>query len=276
VFVTVFALGAWAAGRAVRRRQLRAQMLSAEAVRVADERDSRAEAAVAEERRRIARELHDVVAHSMGVIVVQAQAAAGMLDDDAAPAREVLESIERTGREALGEMRRMLGLIRERADKPVGPLPSLRGVEPLIADVRAAGLPVSVEIRGAERPLPAGVDASAYRILQEGLTNVRKHAGAAHARSRNRQIAGTASSCRSAMTDAAPGRRPSPVTVCSGSASEWPSSTEPSKRGHDQKAAGESRRGFWSSTSQHEHHRPRRRRPGAHARGTAADPRAVT
>jgi signal transduction histidine kinase len=181
VFVTVFALGAWAAGRAVRRRQLRAQMLSAEAVRVADERDSRAEAAVAEERRRIARELHDVVAHSMGVIVVQAQAAAGMLDDDAAPAREVLESIERTGREALGEMRRMLGLIRERADKPVGPLPSLRGVEPLIADVRAAGLPVSVEIRGAERPLPAGVDASAYRILQEGLTNVRKHAGAAHA-----------------------------------------------------------------------------------------------
>jgi signal transduction histidine kinase len=182
VFMTVFAAGAWAAGRAVRSRQLSAHQAADEVARLAGETDRIAAAAAAEERRRIARELHDVVSHSMGVIVVQAQAAAGMLDGDAVPARHAVESIERTGREALGEMRRMLALMREddRGDR-VDPLPSIRQVERLVAEVRAAGVPVTLDIQGHQRPLRAGVDASAYRILQEGLTNVIKHARGAHA-----------------------------------------------------------------------------------------------
>jgi signal transduction histidine kinase len=182
VFMSVFAVGAWAAGRAVRSRQVSAQQAVAEAARLAQETDRIAVAAVAEERRRIARELHDVVAHSMGVIVVQAQAASGMLDRDAVPARRAVASIERTGREALGEMRRMLGLMRDdELGDPVDPLPSLQQVECLVADVRATGVPVELHVHGPRRPLPAGVDASAYRILQEGLTNVIKHAGGARA-----------------------------------------------------------------------------------------------
>jgi signal transduction histidine kinase len=182
VFVTVFAVGAWAAGRAVRSRQLSARQAAAEVARLARETDRIAAAAAAEERRRIARELHDVVSHSMGVIVVQAQAAAGMLERDAVAARRAVESIERTGREALGEMRRMLALMRDndRGDR-VDPLPSLGQVERLVADVRAAGVPVTLDVQGHRRALPAGVDASAYRMLQEGLTNVLKHAHGAHA-----------------------------------------------------------------------------------------------
>jgi signal transduction histidine kinase len=180
--VTVFAAGAWAAGRAVRSRQLKARQATAQAARIAEESDRLAVAAVAAERRRIARELHDVVAHSMGVIVVQAQAAGGMLGHEAIDARRAVESIERTGQQALVEMRRMLGLMRE-ADggDSADPLPSLRQVERLVADVQAAGVPVSLDIHGLPRTLPAALDASAYRIVQESLTNVIKHAGAARA-----------------------------------------------------------------------------------------------
>lgn len=180
-FVTVFAVGAWAAGRAVRSRQLRARQLAAEAARLADENDRVAVAAVAEERRRIARELHDVVAHSMGVIVVQAQAAAGMLNGEAARARAAMESIERSGSEALDEMRRMVGLMRDDDDQRVDPPPSLCQLERLVADAQAVGVPTQLDVRGCARPLPPGVDASAYRIVQEGLTNVIKHAGRARA-----------------------------------------------------------------------------------------------
>jgi signal transduction histidine kinase len=105
-----------------------------------------------------------------------------MLDGDAVPARRAVESIERTGREALGEMRRMLALMRdEGGGDRVDPLPSLRQIERLIADVRAAGVAVTLDVQGDRRELPAGVDASAYRILQEGLTNVIKHAHGARA-----------------------------------------------------------------------------------------------
>jgi signal transduction histidine kinase len=182
VFLTVFAVAAWGAGRAVRSRQLRARELAAEATRLAEESDRVAVAAAAEERRRIARELHDVVAHSVGVIVVQAQAATGMLDRDPVQTRAAVESIERIGREALVEMRRMVGLMRQddRCERVEAP-PSLRQVQRLIAEVHAAGVAVGLRVEGCERPLPPGVDASAYRILQEGLTNVIKHAGSARA-----------------------------------------------------------------------------------------------
>jgi signal transduction histidine kinase len=153
-FVTVFAACAWAAGRAMLARHERTQALA----RVA------ADEAVAEERRRIARELHDVVAHNVGVIVVQAQAAGGMLDG---AAEDAVQSIERTGRQALTEMRRLVGLMREE-DGPTAPLPSLAHLDDLAAELRAAGLPLSVTVTGEPVPLPPSVDASGYRIVQEG------------------------------------------------------------------------------------------------------------
>jgi signal transduction histidine kinase len=170
-FVTVFAACAWAAGRAMLARHVRAE---AHAVVAAHD-------AVAEERRRIARELHDVVAHNVGVMVVQAQAAQGMLDCTAQDAAGAVRSIEQTGRQALTEMRRLVGLMREAEADSVAPLPSLRHLELLADEIRRAGVPVSVEITGEPVALPPGIDASGYRIVQEGLTNVLKHAGDARA-----------------------------------------------------------------------------------------------
>jgi signal transduction histidine kinase len=170
-FVTVFAACAWVAGRAMLARRRRADVLAAET----------ASDAVLEERRRIARELHDVVAHNVGVMVVQAQAARGLLDGAHPAATDAVQSIEHTGRQALTEMRRLVGLMREAGGETVAPLPSLRHLDALADEIRAAGVPVSVEVRGEPATLPAGVDASGYRIVQEGLTNVLKHAGAARA-----------------------------------------------------------------------------------------------
>jgi signal transduction histidine kinase len=170
-FITVFAACAWAAGRAMLARRRRSETLAVET----------ATDAVAEERRRIARELHDVVAHNVGVIVVQAQAARGLLDGAHPGAAQAMQSIEQTGRQALTEMRRLVGLMRTADGEPIAPLPSLRGLDALADEIRGAGVPVTVEIRGEPVPLPPGVDASGYRIVQEGLTNVLKHAGAARA-----------------------------------------------------------------------------------------------
>jgi signal transduction histidine kinase len=166
----------WGAGRAIRARQRRLSDVERSS-------DERAREAVGEERARIARELHDVVAHNVSVMVVQAGAERLALPETQASTRETLLTIERTGREALAEMRRLLGMLRE-SDETLGlaPQPSLRHVGTLVGHVRAAGLPVELEIDGEPPPLPAGVDVSAYRIVQEALTNALKHAGPARAR----------------------------------------------------------------------------------------------
>ena len=146
----------------------------------ADEADKdqleQASIAVIEERGRIARELHDVVAHHVSVMVVQAAAARRVADKDPAAARGALEAVESAGRTALTEMRRMLEVLR--ADDPgMGPQPGLGEIDRLIGQVRAAGLPVELEIKGSTCCLPAGMDLAAYRIVQEALTNTVKHAG---------------------------------------------------------------------------------------------------
>jgi signal transduction histidine kinase len=145
------------------------------------ERDLAAREAVVDERARIARELHDVVAHSVSVIVVQAQAGPRLLAEPT-QVREVFRSIETTGREALDELRRLLGVLRARDEQlPVGPQPGLDAVQPLIQQLREAGLGVELRVEGEPVRLPPGIDLSAYRIVQEALTNTLKHAGPAEA-----------------------------------------------------------------------------------------------
>ena len=172
---------AWGAGRAAHGRQERADRLERRAVLAEREREARARAAVAEERARVARELHDVIAHSVSVMVIQAQAAQQLAGADS-PTLVPLARIEDTGRQALTELRRLLGLLRREDDElALGPPPSLRHLDALTATVRAAGLPVDVRVDGQPIDLPPGVDLSAYRIIQEALTNALKHAGPAHA-----------------------------------------------------------------------------------------------
>src|SRR5918992_5225113 len=148
---------------------------------LATEQELRSRWAVAEERARIARELHDVVAHSVSVMVVQAGAARRTLATSPAQATTALGQIESTGRQALVEMRRLLGLLRDgdHDDAALAPQPGLAHLESLAAAAREAGLPVEVAVEGESRPLPAGIDLSAYRIVQEALTNSLRHAGPA-------------------------------------------------------------------------------------------------
>ena len=165
------ALSPWLAGRASRARTLRAEALERE-------REGRSRNAVSEERQRIARELHDVVAHGLVVMVVQAQGARRILDQDPERAREALQAIESTGQTALAEMRRSLGILREeRAPADLAPQPTLEDLDALLAEMRRAGLRVDLRIEGERRALAEGVDRSAYRIVQEALTNTVKHAG---------------------------------------------------------------------------------------------------
>lgn len=175
--------GPWLAGRAIRHRRLSERHLEARALAAEREREQRARAAVAEERVRIARELHDVVAHAISVIVVQARGGRRSLASEPAEAREAFDSIEATGREALAEMRRLLGLLREGDEElALAPQPGLRYLDALLAQIREAGLPVELSVEGEPASLPPGVDLCAYRIVQEALTNALKHAGPATAR----------------------------------------------------------------------------------------------
>ena len=172
----------WLAGWAFRRQRTQSARLEDRAVILEREREQRARVAVTEERARIARELHDVVAHSVSVIVVQAQAAQRLIDGEQHEARRALGSIETSGRQALVELRRMLGILRRTGEEPtLDPQPRLGQLDALVEQSREAGLPVEVSIEGEAKPLPLGVDLSAYRIVQEALTNTLKHAGPAHA-----------------------------------------------------------------------------------------------
>jgi signal transduction histidine kinase len=152
------------------------------AARFEREREERARVAVTEERARIARELHDVVGHSVSVMTVQASAVRRLLRPEQERERDALLVVEQTGREALAEMRRMVGVLRRPEEAPVlAPQPSLEHLNKLVEQAREAGLPVELHVEGDPRPLPAGVDLTAYRLVQEGLTNALKHAKAERA-----------------------------------------------------------------------------------------------
>lgn len=145
------------------------------------ERELVAREAVVEERARIARELHDAIAHNVSMMVVQAGAERRVLDEEQSSTREVLATVEEIGRGALTEMRRLVGMLRTDGDTPLAPQPGLRDIPRLVEQVREAGLPVDLAIEGDARELPVGLELSAYRIVQEALTNALKHAGDASA-----------------------------------------------------------------------------------------------
>jgi signal transduction histidine kinase len=173
---TIFA--AWLLGAYLRTRRLYVAELEERAVRAERAREEQARAAVADERRRIARELHDAVAHGVTVMVVQAEAAEEILGRDPERVRQALGKVHQTGREALVELRRLLGVLRDEDVKPErGPQPGLADLDTLVAAVEEAGLPVELRVEGAPVVLPGGLDLSAYRIVQESLTNTLKHAG---------------------------------------------------------------------------------------------------
>ncbi|HEX2240679.1 MAG TPA: sensor histidine kinase, partial [Actinomycetota bacterium] len=141
--------------------------------------EARTQAAIAQERARLARELHDVIAHNVSVMVVQAGAAQQVFAQSPDQAIESLENIQRTGRATVTELRRLLGILRVGdAESETAPQPGLRELGALVHQVRGTGLPVELEIDGSDRPLPASIELSAYRIVQEGLTNALKHANA--------------------------------------------------------------------------------------------------
>lgn len=169
---------AWLVGRDMRRRRGQVADLESRAERLEREREEKAQLAVSEERARIARELHDIVAHGVSVIVAQARAGPHLAHDPER-ASSVFGAIESSGREALVELRRLLGILRsEDQQLAIGPQPGLSSLESLVEQVRALGLPVELRVDGEPVHLPAGIDLSAYRIVQEALTNVVKHAHA--------------------------------------------------------------------------------------------------
>jgi signal transduction histidine kinase len=176
--LVVLLLAPLLAGLWVRQLRLRTATLEQLAEQLAREREERARAAVAEERARIARELHDEVAHAMSVIAVQADAAEGALARDPALVERPLLAIRQTARDALTDMRRVLGGLRSGEAADLHPGPGLARIGALIEQARAAGLRVDLRVEGEPSPLPPSLDLAAYRVLQEGLTNVRKHAAA--------------------------------------------------------------------------------------------------
>jgi signal transduction histidine kinase len=173
---------AFAVGRIMRDRELRTVASTDRAAALERGREDDLRRAASEERGRIARELHDVIAHGVTVMVVQAGAADQIIERDPAAARQALVAIQDTGRQALTDLRRLLGLVRDEDAMRLAPQRGLRELDELVDEMRRAGVPIEVEIRGTARDLPAGVDLSAFRILQEALTNVLKHAGEARAR----------------------------------------------------------------------------------------------
>ena len=182
VFIPLLFAIAWLAGFALHARAEQADAAEARASQAERERELAARIAVAEERARIARELHDVVAHAVSVMVLRTGAVRHGLPADRADDREALRDVERVGRTALAEMRRLLGAMRNGTDEvELTPQPGLGNLAPLLDEVRGAGLAVTLHVEGDAVTLPPAIDLSAYRIVQEGLTNALKHAHASSA-----------------------------------------------------------------------------------------------
>jgi signal transduction histidine kinase len=182
VFIPLVFGISWLAGFALRGQAEQAQAAEIRAAQAEREREAAARVAVAEERARIARELHDVVAHAVSVMVLQVGAVRHKLPQALEEDREALGHVELAGRTALGEMRRLLGAMRRDGDDvDLVPQPGLDGLHSLLEEFGRAGLPVRLHVDGDREPLPRGIDLSAYRIVQEGLTNALKHARASHA-----------------------------------------------------------------------------------------------
>jgi signal transduction histidine kinase len=172
----------WFAGFVLRESADQTEAAESRATVAEHDREADALRAVIEERTRIARELHDIVGHSVSVMTVQTSGVRRLLRPEQEQEREALLAVERTGREALAEMRRVVGALRDPEGGPaLAPQPSLSRIDTLVAHARETGLPVDLEIEGEPVPLPAGVDLTAYRLVQEGLTNTIKHASAKHA-----------------------------------------------------------------------------------------------
>ena len=198
----LFAIG-WLVGYALRERTEQTKAAEERATRAEREREAAARVAVAEERGRIARELHDVVAHAVSVMVLQVGAVRHRMPETDTEDRETLTNVEQAGRTALAEMRRLLNAMRHDDDElELLPHPGLGNLDALVDDVRAAGLPVRLEISGEPVALPPGLDLSAYRILQEGLTNALKHARASQAEV---EVQYTATELRLEVRDDGPG-----------------------------------------------------------------------
>lgn len=180
VLLTVPFVLAWVLGDSMRTRRAYWAQLEEKAARLEKEREAQSRIAVAAERARIARELHDVVAHNVSVMVVQADGAAYVLDAAPEQTRQALETISGTGRQALAEMRRLLGVLRTGEQPESGeyvPQPGVEQLSDLMEQVRGAGLHVDFQVEGEPRELPSSVELTAYRIVQEALTNTRKHGG---------------------------------------------------------------------------------------------------
>jgi signal transduction histidine kinase len=173
------ATAAYVLGTSTRTRRALLASLHERAERLERERDQQGELAAAAERARIARELHDVVAHNVSVMIALADGASYAVDDDPARAKSAMRTASRTGRQALGELRRLLGVLRDSdGDAQFAPQPGLAQVDELLQDLRSAGVPVSYEVSGRPlSPLPAGLELAVFRIVQEALTNTLKHAG---------------------------------------------------------------------------------------------------
>jgi signal transduction histidine kinase len=179
IFLPIDFAVSWVAGFALRERSEQAEAAEMRATLAEQEREAAARIAVAEERTRIARELHDIVAHAMSVMMLQVGAVRHKLPQSLDEDREALKGVEQAGRTALTEMRRLLGAMRQEGQAlELTPQPGLDRLDSLVEEVGRAGLPVRLHVDGDRFPLPRGVDLSAYRIIQEGLTNALKHAHA--------------------------------------------------------------------------------------------------
>jgi signal transduction histidine kinase len=175
----VFLVGPWAVGQQSRQRAIRAEAAETRAAQLEREQDLRAQLVAAAERTRIARELHDIVSHSISVVTIQTQAVRRRLGPDHAAEAADLAQVEATARQALGELRRLFGVLRQEGDQvALEPQPGLDNLDRLVEQARAGGLDVRLDVQGTAQPLPPGIDLAAYRIAQEGLTNALRHSGA--------------------------------------------------------------------------------------------------